>query len=318
MGFNKITGVNEDGKGGTELMAARIFSDVNQSLLDNFQIIHSRFADCDLDPKKKKILVVHDLPNDPMYETLSNGGWEQFDKIVFVSYWQQQMFKAYRGVPYAAGTVIRNAIKPIETHEKPDDKIRLIYFSTPHRGLDLLYAAFNQLAKEYDNIELNVFSSFGLYGWPENDKPYHELFDKLRAHKKINYYGSVSNDRIREELKKNHILAYPSTWEETSCLTLIEAMSAGLFCVHSSLGALPETSFGMTAMYDFHEDPHVHANRFYVELKSAIELYQNANRRRSIYQRLTNDKVIADFHHSWDVRKLEWNNLLKRLLTDSN
>jgi glycosyltransferase involved in cell wall biosynthesis len=317
MGFNKATGVNEDGKGGTELMAARIFSDVNKSLLEPFQIIHSRFADCVMDARKKQILVVHDLPQDKMYDKLSNGGWEQFEKIVFVSHWQQQMFKAYRGVPYGAGTVIRNAIKPIEKHTKPDDKIRLIYFSTPHRGLDLLYAAFNQLSKEYDNIELNVFSSFKLYGWPENDTQYHELFDKLRAHPNINYYGSVSNEQIREELKKNHILAYPSTWEETSCLTLIEAMSAGLYCVHSSLGALPETSFGMTAMYDYHEDPHVHANRFYVELKAAIELYQNSNTRNAMYKRLENDKVIADFHHSWDVRKLEWNNLLKRLLTNS-
>jgi UDP-glucose:(glucosyl)LPS alpha-1,2-glucosyltransferase len=316
MAFSKETGVNLKGKGGTELMAARIFDGVNPSLLQHFQLIHSRFADCELDPKKKKILVVHDLPQDPMYDKLANGGWDQFDKIVFVSYWQQQMFNAYRGVPFSKGTVIRNAITPVEEHKKPDDKIRLIYFSTPHRGLDILYAAFNQLAKEYSEIELNVFSSFGLYGWPENDKPYHDLFDKLRKHKRINYHTSVSNERIREELKNSHILAYPSTWQETSCLVLIEAMSAGLMCVHSSLAALPETSFGMTAMYDYHEDPQAHAQRFYVELKTAIEMYRNRNMRSAMQQRLRNDKVIADHHHNWNDRKLEWNNLLKTLLTE--
>lgn len=314
MGFNKATGLNEDGKGGTELMAARISEGINPQMSKHFQIIHSRFADCVLDKTKKKILVVHDLPQDSMYDKLMDK-IDKFDQIVFVSYWQQQMFNAYRGVPFSKGTVIRNAIEPIEAHTKPDDTINLVYFSTPHRGLDIVYAAFNEIAKEYDNVQLNVFSSFQLYGWPENDAPYHELFDKLRAHPKINYYGSVSNDRIREELKSNHILAYPSVWQETSCLTLIEAMSAGLFCVHSSLGALPETSFGMTAMYDYHEDRHLHAQRFYNELRSAVELYQNSNRRKSIYQRLRNDKVIADFHHNLDQRKLEWNNLLKRLLT---
>jgi len=315
MAFNKTTGVNENGMGGTELMAARIFKDVNQSLLNQFQIIHSRFADVELDPTKKKILVVHDLPQDSMYDKLANGGWEQFDKIVFVSYWQQQMFNAYRGVPYSAGTVIRNAIEPIEVHEKPTDKIRLIYFSTPHRGLDLLFAAYKQLSKEFENeLELNVYSSFGLYGWEANDKPYADLFKQLRDHRHINYHKSVSNDEIRVALKQNHILAYPSTWQETSCLTLIEAMSAGLYCLHSSLGALPETSFGMTAMYDYNEDPQQHANQFYSELRTSILLYKNKNQRKAITKRLANDKVICDFHHNWTTRKLEWNNLLKRLL----
>jgi len=315
MAFSKSTGLNLDGKGGTELVAARITKGLNPSLAKNVQIIHSRFAECVQDSLKKQILVVHDLPQDPMYEKLANGGWDKFDKIVFVSYWQQQMFNAYRGVPFSKGTVIRNSIEPIEKHTKPTDKIRLIYFSTPHRGLDIVLAAYKALSQEYgDAIELNVFSSFQLYGWPENDEPYKELFDELRNHPYINYYGSVSNERIREELKKNHILAYPSTWQETSCLTLIEAMSAGLMCVHSSLAALPETSFGMTAMYDYTEDRQAHADRFYVELKSAIEIYLNKNMRAKMAQRLANDKTIADFHHNTEARSLEWNNLLKRIL----
>jgi len=314
MAFNKTTGVNEDGMGGTELMAARIFRDVNPSLLSQFQIIHSRFADVEMDPTKKKILVVHDLPQDSMYDKLENGGWEQFEKIVFVSYWQQQMFNAYRGVPFSAGTVIRNAIEPIEVHEKPIDKIRLVYFSTPHRGLDLLFAAYKQLSKEFENeIELNVYSSFGLYGWDTSDKPYAELFNQLRGHKHINYNKSVSNDKIREILKRNHILAYPSTWQETSCLVLIEAMSAGLYCLHPTLGALPETSFGMTAMYDYNEDAQQHANQFYHELRATILLYKNRNQRRTIEKKLVTDKLICDHHHNWATRKLEWNNLLKRL-----
>jgi UDP-glucose:(glucosyl)LPS alpha-1,2-glucosyltransferase len=317
MAFSKETGVNLDGKGGTELMAERLEKVINPSLLSKFQIIHSRFADVDLDPKKKKILVVHDLPTDPMYDKLQDGGWDQFDKIVFVSYWQQQMFNAYRGVPYSKGTVIRNAIEPVESHEKPTDKIRLIYFSTPHRGLDIVYAVFAQLAKEYKEIELNVYSSFKLYGWPDNDKPFRELFDKLRGHPQINYYSSVTNEEIREALKQNHILAYPSTWQETSCLVLIEAMSAGLMCVHSSLAALPETSFGMTAMYDYTEDRQAHAQRFYNEMKSAIEMYKNKNLRKQMESRLANDKVIADHHHNLYARGLEWNNLLKRLLTEA-
>jgi glycosyltransferase involved in cell wall biosynthesis len=307
--------VNKNAMGGTELMANRIERDCNQSLLKEFQIIHSRVRD--LDPNKKKILVLHDLPQDPEVQHLKDGGWEKYDKLVFVSHWQQEMYKLFLGVPYSAGVVLRNAIEPIEPHEKPNpkEKISLIYFSTPHRGLDILYAAFNQLSKEYDNLELNVFSSFQLYGWPQRDEPYKEMFDRLREHPKVNYHKSVPNDRIREELKKAHIFAYPSTWQETSCLCLIEAMSAGCLSIHSSLAALPETSMGLTSMYGYTEDAQRHANQFYLELKNAVELHRNNNTYKMVSQQTKNTKALADYQYSWKNRKLEWNSLMKSLLT---
>lgn len=305
--------LGRNAKGGTELMQERIERDCNKSLLPHFQIIHSRVRD--LDPKRKKILVLHDLAQDPEVQHLKEGGWQKYDKLVFVSHWQQQMYNLYLGVPYSAGVVLRNAIEPIPDHTKPDDKIRLIYYSTPHRGLDILYAAFNQLAKEHANVELNVFSSFQLYGWPQRDEPYKELFQKLREHPKINYYKSVSNERIREEIQRSHVFAYPSTWQETSCLCLIEAMSGKLVSVHSSLAALPETSMGITQMYGYLEDPKHHANRFYQELKGVIMSFENPNQRKMIGYRTSNDKSVADLVYDWNHRKLEWNALMKSLLT---
>lgn len=311
----ELNEVNKNAMGGTELMAHRIERDCNQSLLKKFQIIHSRSRE--IDPKRKTIYVLHDLPQDPEVQHLKDGGWQKYDKLVFVSHWQQEMYNLYLGVPYSAGVVLRNAIEPIEAHTKPDpkSKIKLVYFSTPHRGLDLLFAAFNQLAKEYDNIELNVYSSFLLYGWPQRDEPFKDLFEQLRLHKKVNYFKSVPNDKIREVLKENHIFAYPSTWKETSCLCLMEAMSAGLMCVHSSLAALPETSAGLTNMYGYVEDPQQHANHFYLELKNAIELHRNPNTYRMLRSQCDNTKAIADFQFNWKNRKLEWNSLMKRLLT---
>ena len=303
--------------GGTELMAARIERDVNPSLLEQFNIIHSRVRE--LSQTKKNILVLHDLAQDPEVQHLKDGGWEKYDLLVFVSHWQQEMYNLYLGVPYSAGIVMRNAIEPIEEHTKPNDgKIRLMYYSTPHRGLDILYAAFNQLAKEYDNIELNVYSSFDLYGWKERDEPYKELFQKLTEHPKIRYSKSVPNDKIREELKKTHIFAYPSKWKETSCLCLIEAMSAGCTAVHSSLAALSETSMGMTSMYGYLEDDIQHANRFYLELKNAIEMYQHQGKRKHIEQRLKVTKAFADSNFSWHNRSLEWSKLLEVLTNEQD
>lgn len=297
-------------------MQERLHQFVDPNLLHNFQVIPSRVRK--LDPRRKSILWLHDLHGDPEVQHLADGGWEKYDKLVFVSHWQQQMYNAYLGIPFSAGTVLKNAIVPIEAHTKPDDKIRLIYFSTPHRGLDILYPVFEQIAKEHSNVELNVFSSFKLYGWPERDKPFKELFKKMIHHPQINYHKSVSNEVIREELKKSHILAYPSTWVETSCLVLIESMSAGLLNVHSSLGALPETASNLNMMYDYHEDKNVHAQRFYSRLKTAISLLEKPMHKKSIQENLANSKAIADTIYSWSNRKVEWNNLLRELMAEDS
>jgi UDP-glucose:(glucosyl)LPS alpha-1,2-glucosyltransferase len=311
----EINELNKSAMGGTELMAHRIERDCNKSLLSQFQIIHSRPRE--LHSKKKKIYVLHDLPQDPEVQHLKDDGWKQYDKLVVVSHWQQEMYNLYLGVPYSAGVVLRNAIEPIEAHEKPDPnrKISLIYFSTPHRGLDILYAVFNQLTTEYDNLELNVFSSFQLYGWPERDEAYKGLFEQLNEHYNINYHKSVSNDRIRAELQKAHIFAYPSTWRETSCLCLIEAMSAGCMSVHSSLAALPETSMGLTSMYGYTDNVQDHANRFYLELKTAIELHRNSDKYKLVRPQASSAKAFVDYNYAWSARKLEWNSLMKSLLT---
>jgi len=306
---------NKNAMGGTELMANRIERDCNQSLLSQFQIIHSRVRD--LDDSKKKILVCHDLATDPEVQHLKDGGWSKFDQIVFVSHWQREQYFMYLGVPYDVSVVMPNAIEPIEQHEKPDtkDKINLVYFATPHRGLDLLYVAFNQLAKEHKNIHLNVYSSFDLYGWGQRDESHQKLIDALKEHSNITYNRSVPNADMREILKNQHIFAYPSIWQETSCLCLIEALSAGLYCVHSSLAALPETSMGLTQMYDFSDGIQNHIDRFYLELKKAIVMHEQNYKRVS--QSMESVKTIADFKYDWGQRKLQWNQLLKDVLTRS-
>lgn len=306
MEYNEL---NKNAMGGTELVAHRIESMLEPELLEQVQIIHSRARE--LDDTKKKIYVLHDLAGDPEVQHLRDGGWEKYDKLVFVSHWQRQMYEAYLGVPPSASVVMRNSIVPIPHHEKPKDKIRLFYHSTPHRGLQILFPVFKQLHKEYgDRIDLKVFSSFGLYGWPSRDEPYLDLFEEMKEHPAVDYNQAVSNDVIREELTKAHIFAYPSIWQETSCLCLIEAMSAELTTVHSSLGALPETSMGLSLMYDYTEDVNKHANIFYQNMKNAIENIDNPTiQRLNSIQKLTSDAI-----HSVDRLKVEWNSLVKGIV----
>lgn len=307
-----ITGEQEDiainAKGGTELMRDALFARLPKDLLDKFQIVCSRPGK--LDDSKIKILWCHDLAEDPAVSKLSDKGYrDQFDLFVFVSHWQMEKYNSVLGVPYSSSVVLENAIVPIDNYDKGTDKVRIIYTPTPHRGLELLYPAFDKLCEIHDNIELDVYSSFKLYGWEQRDEPYQDLFKALKNHPKINYHGSVSNLEIREALQKAHIFAYPSIWPETSCLCLIEAMSARCIAVHPNFAALPETSGGLTMMYQWDIEPVNHVNRFASNLSAAIKMAHS----NEIQPILDYVKTYTDYKYGWERRAMAWNNLLVSL-----
>lgn len=306
---------SKNAMGGTELMKYGLEKRISPEILDHFQIIASRVRD--IDSSKIPIYWLHDLPGDPESEHLKQGGWNKFEKLVYVSNWQLQAYQRHYGHPWYKSTVLRNAIDafpPLDQIKKPDpkEKIKLIYHSTPHRGLDILVSVFESLAEKYDNIELDVFSSFKLYGWEQRDEPFQELFERCKQHPKINYHGTVSNEEIRKAIQEAHIFAYPSTWVETSCLCLMEAMSAGCLAIHPNYGALYETGANWTWMYQWQENKRDHARALHGVLEAAINSYSDHNVQMSI----KGAKFYADTFYSWEARKDHWEVMLKSILRE--
>lgn len=300
--------------GGTEFQSEKLVANINKKLLSNFQIHVSRIRENVIDRSKKQILWLHDLPGDPEVQHLKDGGWRQYDKIVFVSEWQMQMYNLHLGIPYSHSAVIHNAIYPLQKiHPPKDGKVHLIYHTTPHRGLEILYNAFQELCADFDNLELDVFSSFKIYGWEQRDVQYQPLFDKLKDHEKINYHGSQPNNVVREQLQKSHIFAYPSIWLETSCLSLMESMSAGLYNVHPNYGALPETAANFSLMYQWQENAYDHTIAFYDAMYEAISGLIDDNFNMDV-KRLNMQKEYADIFYNWDLKKTEWTTMLENIL----
>lgn len=297
-------------QGGTEMMLAELRQRVKPELLDQFNIICSRVRQTNA--TKKNILWLHDLWNDPEASHLRDArALGRFAKLVFVSHYQQYSYYVGLGVPYSAGVVMQNAIVPIPEHVKPeiiDQNVRLIYHTTPHRGLELLVPAFIELTREFPNIHLDVFSSFNAYGWPDRDKPYEELFNICREHPQITYHGFQPNSVVREALQKAHIFAYPSIWVETSCIAAMEAMSAGCEIICPTLGALPETTANFARLYPWHENPNVHINLFTNLLANSIERYKVNSMKHEI------QRQYASFFYNWKGRAEQWEGLLSYLL----
>lgn len=319
--------LSKNSKGGTELLQERLYDgSIPRELLENVQIIFSRTRE--LQPNKKHILYLHDLPEDPESQKLLDPEFRnQFDLFVFVSNWQLQEYNTKLGIPYSKSVVINNSILPIDTSKKPpieldpatgNPKIRLIYHSTPHRGLELLLPTFIELQKEFPELYLDVFSSFKLYGWEERDEHYKQLFDICDKHPNITNHGSVSNEELRTALLNADIFPYPCIWKETSCLCLIEAMSSGLFCIHPNLAALPETSKGVNIMYQWTENPNEHLYNFYHIMRGFLIEYKQTRTYESTLNRLFATKLITDLQHDWNNIKYNWINILQRMQQDGN
>ena len=111
-------------------------------------------------------------------------------------------------------------------------------------------------------------------------------------------HGFVPNAEVHKALQKAHIFVLPSIWAETSCIALIEAMSAGCICVHSTLAALPETSANWSLMYDFTEVKDEHATRCAYLVADAIQLTGD----QTMDDRMDMQKAYIDGFYNWEVR----------------
>jgi len=298
-------------KGGTEQMYEGLMSRLPTELTDQFNIICSRVREDNISKTKKNILWLHDTWDDPESQHLKDPkSLDRFEKLVFVSHYQQSTYNLGLGVPYDKGIVLQNAIVPIEAHEKPQGStVNLIYHTTPHRGLELLIPVCEFLADKGLDFHLDVYSSFGIYGWPDRDAQYQSVFDRITRNGKMTYHGWQPNSVIREALKKAHVYTYPSIWPETSGISVIEAMSAGCNVICPTLAALPETTANFSVQYGWTEDNNKHANMFAGILAMVIQQYRSQFNQ----ERLKFQKAYFDSFYNWDTRARQWQDFLTSL-----
>jgi glycosyltransferase involved in cell wall biosynthesis len=237
---------------------------------------------------------------------------KKLKKIVFVSHWQSERFRQIFKIPTIKTEVIQNACigVPDRIISTPKDKIKICYTSTPWRGLDVLLRSWEINPPE--NCELHIFSSTKIYGKEFSDKEefkFKKLYEKAQSLPNVIYRGSVKNDKLRKELVEFDILAYPSTFEETSCISVIEALSAGLRVITSNLGALPETTEGWARIYPYLADKETHSEVF-----SKI-LIEEVNKLKSgqLQNHLENQISIYKQKWSWDEREKDWRRFLESI-----
>jgi glycosyltransferase involved in cell wall biosynthesis len=172
----------------------------------------------------------------------------KIDRLLAVSAWHAEKLCYLSGFPKEKAYVLRNGVCSEYFKERPEKiKKRLIYSSTPYRGLKFLPQIFKSLKEKHPELELHIFSDYKVYGENANQayagliaefNLMKEEFSKIDA---CHLHGNVKQSQLAKEMLISAVLAYPNTFEETSCITAMEAQAAGCVVITSNLGALPET-----------------------------------------------------------------------------
>lgn len=301
--------MNSKPLGGTELMYNELIRKLPKEYLDKFSIFNYPIYAED----GKTSVYWNQLSYDQEgVQFLSSPEYiDLIDNFVFVSNWQAEQFRKKFNIPGYKTQVMKNACIGVEQREPGTrDTVKICYTSTPWRGLDILLNAWEILKPE--NAELHVFSSTKIYGKEfaeSSENQYQDLYSKCDSLPNVVYRGSIPNEELRKELPSFDILAYPNTFEETSCIAVIEALSAGLRVVTSNLGALPETTEGWTRMYPYLASPELHYLTFADILDEEIHKMKTGE----LDSHLELQKQIYAPRWSWDNRIKEWIDYLNTL-----
>jgi glycosyltransferase involved in cell wall biosynthesis len=224
---------------------------------------------------QRNILWLHLTPNqidDNEMNVLKRQDFiDTVDHFIVLSEFHKKKTVLEIGVDPEIVHIIEYPLYDIEYNESKfynTEKINIVHGSQASRGLDILLQATLQIDEDF---QLDIYNDF----YPERYENVN--LERLIKDERINFYGKTPRRTVMRKFAYSHIHAYPSIFEETSCLVQAEALASGNLCVYSNIGALPETSRGHGIMVDFLSSTNINkvVNDYSENLTNAIKIVKN-------------------------------------------
>ena len=297
--------------GGTEIQLEYLHKYVDKDLLNKVQITTSVPEKTPIDPTKINVLWVHNSYDQPnLYPWFKNKlNHRKYDWYVFNSHWTYEKYRLMFDIPTDISVVIKNGFDDdliVKSEFKPKEKLKLIYTSTPWRGLDVLLNAMEQI--KTDKVEIDIYSSTQIYGdafKKVNDDQFIKLYDKAKLLKYVNYKGYIDHKELMKVLHTYDCYVHPSTFEETFCLAAMESLAAGLVAMTTDLGALYETCAEFPIYVPYLKDKEALAKQFAGAIDVLPDLISNVDENRMKFQM----QYYRQYYH-WNVIKTYWERFL--------
>ena len=134
---------------------------------------------------------------------------------------------------------------------QPERRRRVLYTSSPDRGLDVLLELWPRIRERVPDAELAYAYSpvyFRVAAQDPTVGAHHARIRELADQPGVVDLGSLSQPQLAQVMRESLVWTAPSwntphdmPFHETSCIGAMEAQAAGLHVVASNWGALPET-----------------------------------------------------------------------------
>jgi len=304
-------------RGATELQMEMLEKHVPKELLDQVQICTSVPGKVPIDPNKVNILWQknsYDQPN--LQEFFGNKErHKEYDWYVFNSHWNYEKFRYFFDIPTDRSVVIKNGIDSFPQRKiyKKGEPIKLIHHCTPWRGLNVLLRAMQEINDP--NITLDVYSSTQVYGdefKKQNDDQFKPLYEQAKQLPNVNYIGYETNEYIKANMNKYDMFVYPSVFEETFCVSALEALAAGVHVVTNNYGALYETCAEWPVYINYTEDFEQMAKGTAAAIKVAASyLHEDF-----IQDHLEQQQLFYKRFYNWNKKGMEWESFLRGAISE--
>ena len=304
-------------RGATELQMEMLQKHVPKELLDQVQICTSIPGKVPIDPNKLNILWQknsYDQPN--LQEFFKNKErHKEYDWYVFNSHWNYEKFRYFFNIPTERSVVIKNGIEkfPIRKIYKKGNPIKLIHHCTPWRGLNVLLRAMQEISDP--NITLDVYSSSLIYGTDfskVHDEEFKPLYEQSKELPNVNYIGYKPNEYIKEMMPNYDMFVYPCIFEETSCVSALEALASGVHVITNNFGALYETC----AEWPIYVNYSTNYEDMSLNTAAAIKTAANYLHEDFIQDHLEEQQKYYKKFYNWKKKGQEWTSFLEGALNE--
>lgn len=193
----------------------------------------------------KKYLWLHDVPDAKQVQQVC----QKINKVIVLSKFHRSLIPS---VPDEQIYITNNGVNVEMIEEVEKEKIernpkKIIYCSSPDRGLERALDIFEMAKKEIPDLQMTF-----AYGWNNFDRIRTDATSlewKKKLVNKMKQLGVVDKGRLNKkdllrEMFSSHIWLYPSAFEEINCIVSQENQCCGVYPLTTGYAAVAENQLG--------------------------------------------------------------------------
>jgi glycosyltransferase involved in cell wall biosynthesis len=260
---------------------------------------------------KLKLLWIHDI----FALNATNRLLLKADRILALSEWHRQNLINYHSVSPDQVIKTRNGIdlNRFKNRNIKRDKFKCINSSSPDRSWPVLLNCWPEIKRQVPKASLHLFYGFTNWKYAAQFQPGHnELIARLEQQiRDMRNLDVIFHDRVDQQILADEFLSsgvwiFPSWFDETFCISSVEAQAAGCRMITSNKAALKETVGERGVLIDGEWTSQEYQKKFIDKTVEALN--KNDGSDRPALQR------YAEEHFGLDALASDWEKMFVELI----